>query len=512
MKKYLFLILSGLAFNSAQSQEITSGLRFAQDNTTGTARYRAMGGAFGALGGDLSSLNTNPAGSAVFINNQLTFSLSNFDINNKSNYFEERTSEKDNSFDLNQAGAVFVFNNHSPNNNWTKIALAINYEKTNNLNNSVYSQGVNPTNNISEYFLSYANENLKRDQAGIPLSTITDFNYFQLDYADQQAFLGYEGYIINPDEYNDDNTKYNSNVPAGGNYYHENTITSQGNNGKLSFNAATSYKDQLYIGATLNSHFTDFRQNTYFYEVNDNLNNNIVDLLDTSFENDIYTYGSGFSFQLGLIGKLNNQVRLGLSYQSPTWNKLNDELRQNLVSTIQDYTDNDNPPITFTNIDSNNTVIYRTYRLRTPGKITGSFAYVFNKKGLISFDYGYKDYGNIKYSIEEDSRNRLINSDISDALKGVSEVRVGGEYKIERLSLRAGYHFEGSPYKDKRTVGNLNSYSTGLGYNFGGTRADISYAYTKRNSQQAFFSQGFTDGAKINSINNTVTFSLLFEL
>ncbi|GGA75848.1 transporter [Flavobacterium palustre] len=512
MKKYLFLILSGLALNSVQAQEITSGLRFAQDNTTGTARYRAMSGAFGALGGDLSSLNSNPAGSAVFINNQLGFSLSNSDTNNKSNYFGNRTSEKDSSFDLNQAGAVFVFNNHNPNNNWTKIALALNYERTNNFNNSVFSAGTNLNNSVGDYFLSYANANLSRGQAGIPLGTITDFDYYQLNYADQQAFLGYEGYLINPEEYNDDNTKYTSNVPAGGNYYHENTITAEGYNGKLSFNAATAYKDKLYLGLTLNSHFTDFRQNTYFYEVNDNANDNIVDLLDTSFENEIYTYGSGFSFQLGLIGKLNEQVRLGLSYQSPTWNKLNDELRQNLVSTIQDYTENDNPPITFTNIDSNNTVIYQTYKLRTPGKITGSFAYVFDKKGLISFDYGYKDYGNIKYSIEQDSRNELINSDISNALKGVSEIRIGGEYKIERLSLRAGYHYEDSPYKDKKTVGNLNSYSTGIGYNFGGTRADISYAYAKRNSQQGFFSQGFTDGAKINSINNTVSLSLLFEL
>jgi len=513
MKKYLFFILSGLAFNAAQSQEISSGLRFAQDDVNGTARFRAMSGAFGALGGDLSSLNVNPAGSAVFINNQLAFTLSNFDIKNKSNYFGNNLTGKDSSFDMNQAGGVFVFNNHNPNNNWTKIALALNYEKTNNFNNSIISAGTNPTNSVGDYFLSYANANPSRNQAGIPLSSIKNYDYYQLNYADQQAFLGYEGYLINPLNDNDsNNTVYTSNVPAGGNYYHENTITSEGYNGKLSFNAATSYKDQLYLGLTLNSHFTDFRQNTRFYEDNDNANNNTVDLVSTSFENEIYTYGSGFSFQLGAIGKLSNEVRVGLSYQSPTWNKLNDELRQNLVSNIYDSTTSNNPPPTYTNIDSNQAIIYQAYKLRTPGKITGSLAYVFSKRGLISLDYGYKDYGNIKYSIEEDSRNDFINSDISNALKGASEVKIGGEYKIERLSLRAGYRFEGSPYKDKKTVGDLNGYSAGLGYNFGGTRADISYAYAKRNSHQGFFSQGFTDGANINSINNTVSFSLLFEL
>ena len=44
--------------------------------------------------------------------------------------------------------------------------------------------------------------------------------------------------------------------------------------------------------------------------------------------------------------------------------------------------------------------------------------------------------------------NTYINSDISEQLRGASEIRLGGEYKIERLSLRAGYRFEGSPYKD----------------------------------------------------------------
>ncbi|MES2239928.1 MAG: outer membrane protein transport protein [Bacteroidota bacterium] len=512
MKKHLFLLLSGLTFSVAQSQNITDALRYSQDNLTGTARFRAMSGAFGALGGDLSSLSANPAGSAVFNNNQLGFTFSNLDNKNKSNYFGNNMTAKKSSFDLNQAGAVFVFNNHDPNNDWTKISLAINYEKTNDFNNSIISAGTNPTNSVGDYFLSYANANPNRNQLGMPLGEIRNNDYFSLNFADQQAFLGFEGYLINPVNDDPNNTEYISNVPAGGNYYHENTITSEGYNGKLSFNAATSYKDQLYLGLTLNSHFTDFRQNTLFYEDNDNANNNTVDLVNTSFENEIYTYGSGFSFQLGAIAKLNDEVRVGLAYESPTWNKFNDELRQNLSSYIYNYENSNNPPPETVNPDSNGTVTYETYKLRTPGKITGSLAYIFNKKGLISLDYGYKDYSNIEYSIQNDSRNDFINSDISNQLTGASEVRIGGEYKIERLSLRAGYRFEGSPYKNKSTVGDLNGYSTGLGYNFGGTKLDLSYAYAKRNSHQGFFSQGFTDGAYINSINNTVSLSLLFEL
>ena len=63
MKKLLFLLFTCfITINVIQSQEIPDAVRYTQDNLNGTARFRAMGGAFGALGGDLSSINVNPAG------------------------------------------------------------------------------------------------------------------------------------------------------------------------------------------------------------------------------------------------------------------------------------------------------------------------------------------------------------------------------------------------------------------------------------------------------------------
>ena len=97
-------------------------------------------------------------------------------------------------------------------------------------------------------------------------------------------------------------------------------------------------------------------------------------------------------------------------------------------------------------------------------------------------------------------------------MTNTSEIRIGGEYKIKAVSLRAGYRYEQSPYKDKTTIGNLTGYSGGIGYNFGSTKLDVSYATAKRSSEQPYFTQGLTDGAKIANQSNTVTVSLLFEL
>ncbi|UPT70129.1 MAG: hypothetical protein M0D53_13525 [Flavobacterium sp. JAD_PAG50586_2] len=64
-KRLLSIIIAGLSFTAMHSQETTTedALRYGVENLTGSARFRGMGGAFGAVGGDMSAINQNPAGS-----------------------------------------------------------------------------------------------------------------------------------------------------------------------------------------------------------------------------------------------------------------------------------------------------------------------------------------------------------------------------------------------------------------------------------------------------------------
>jgi hypothetical protein len=500
MKKLLYLLLICFTVNVAHSQEIPDAVRYAQDNLNGTARFRAMGGAFGALGGDLSAINVNPAGSAIFSNNQLTISLSTFNKKNDSNYFGTTTSDSENNFDMNQTGGVFVFKNRNKSSNWKKFSVAINYENVNDFDNSVFSAGVNPTNSVAKYFLSYAN--------GVPLGLITNSDYSQLDNGAQQAYLGFEGYVINPLIDAPNNTAYMSNVTPGGNYYQENSIYSTGYNGKLSFNAATSYKDKLYIGVNLNSHFTDFAQSTSFYESNRNNLSTDYTVTNLRFNNNLYTYGTGFSFQIGAIAKVTNEIRLGLAYDSPTWFNFTDEFSQNLTAVSANSIEQLPPDV----VDPQIINYYAPYELNTPSKFTGSFAYIFGKTGLISIDYSIKDYASTEFQPQNDSYFSDLNNEMSNILDVSNEIRIGAEYKIKEWSLRGGYRFEESPYKNKTTIGDLNSFSGGLGYNFGMFKVDLSYTNGQRNSQQPFFNQGFTDGANIKTTNNNFTMTLLFEM
>jgi hypothetical protein len=503
-------------FNTViHSQGISDALRYSQDNLNGTARFSAMSGAFGALGGDLSSLNINPAGSAIFSNNQMAVTLSNNSTKNNSNYVGTTSSDSNNSFDLNQAGGVFIFKTQDPKNDWKKISLAINYDKTNNFDNALFSEGTNPENSVADYFLSYANQNGGQSLSNFqlqPNETISDlYSYLgsnaNLGFGTQQAFLGYQGYIINPiDGTNLNNTLYTSNVPSGGNYYQKNSISANGYNGKLSFNAATSYKDKIYLGINLNSHFTDYTQSSSFYEDNDTPLTSEYTVSKLRFDNYLHTYGTGFSFQIGAIAKASKEIRLGLAYESQTWYILNDELSQNLSAVrsktgANDTDDRVNPEVTN---------IYAPYKLQSPSKWTGSFAYIFGKIGLVSIDYAIKDYSNTQFKPKNEFSN--TNTSMANLLNQSGEFRIGGEYKIDAWSLRAGYRFEQSPYKDKNTMGNLTGFSSGIGYNFGATKLDLSYTATHRDSNQFFFNRGFSEGADINTTTNTITATLLFEL
>lgn len=488
------------------AQTVADALLYANDNISGTARFRSMSGAFGALGGDFSSINVNPAGSAVFLNNQAGFTLTNFNVKNKANYFGTPLTTNNADFDINQAGGIMVFNNQNSNNDWKKFVLAINYENSSNFDNAVDTFGYNPSNSISNYFLSYANPGIYN--SGIPVTSLEGSSFEDLDIRTQQAYFGYQGYVINVDPNNQANNTYVSNVPAG-KFYQENYLQTNGYSGKLSFNVAAQFKDKFYFGLNLNSHFTDYTKNTVFYEENDNSPNSGMKRL--LFENYQNTYGSGFSFQLGAIARLDKSWRAGLSYESPTWLRLTDERQQRLSTAGYNYGTPPNPNLSEVFIGSDVILIYPEYRLQTPSKWTASLAYIFGQKGLISLDYSIKDFSQTTFR-PKDAFFRPLNQQISANLDVANELRLGAEYRFKAWSFRGGYRYEQSPYQDKKIVGDLYGLSTGFGYNFGATKLDLAYAYSQRKSKEGFFSQGFTDGPEITTRFSSVSLTLLFEL
>ncbi|MGY0391922.1 OmpP1/FadL family transporter [Bizionia sp. KMM 8389] len=507
MKRLLLLSATFFAVSQVYAQDISDALRYSQDNIQGTARFNALSGAFGALGGDMSAISINPAGTAVFNSGHLSMSLGNNFTKNKTGYYDGYSETTDSNFDLNQTGAAFVFSNSNPNSNWKKFTIGVTYDKMSDYDNNWFAYGTNTNQSIGSYFTSYAN-GLRLDE----ISALPGESYTQAyreigsfyGYDNQQAFLGYESYILEPLTNDANNTSYASNI-APGNYYQEYSYASRGYNGKFTFNAATQLGEKLYLGVNLNTHFINYESSTYLYESNNNTGSSIRNV---RFENNLYTTGSGFSIQVGAIYKVTAGLRAGLTYNSPTWFTINEESSQS-VSTLREELSESILQVVNPYIYN----VYPSYRLNSPGKLTGSLAYVFGTRGLLSFDYAVKDYSNTKFKPTNDIHFSAENNKMSQLLTTAATYRVGGEFKLNRLSIRGGYRFEESPYKDTSYIGDLNGYSVGLGYNFGNsTKLDISYDQSKQNNETQLYTVGLTDRADINTRNSNLTFTLSFNL
>jgi len=503
--KNLILTLMGVAsMVSSYGQNTSDAIRYSTGETEGTARFKSMSGAFGALGGDMSAVSINPAGSAVFNLSHGSLTLSSLKTSNDVAYGSNSQSSKDSSSDMNQIGAAFVFNNRNTESLWNKFVVSLFYEQLQNYDNQFSAAGTTQ-NSIGSYFTDYAN-GLRLDEiTALTGETISQaYSGIGSEYGSsyQQAYLGYESFILEPaDDTSNDNTTYTSNIAAG-DFYQEYSYASTGYNGKFSANLGFQYDKNIYFGINLNSHLVNYERSTLFYEDNTNTGSTINQV---NFDNTLLTTGEGFSLQLGSIVKVNDFIRLGLTYDSPTWLRLREETTQYLY-TFEDATNLE------AEVDPAVINVFPEYNLRTPAKITGSAAFIIGDTGLISVDFSRKDYSATKFKSSTGGGFSQQNSVISNTLKAANTLRIGGELRHKKFSYRGGYKMEQSPYKDTAAYGDLKGFSLGLGYDFGGSRLDLTYENSKREIDHRFFNAGNLDTARINTTNSNVSLTLSMSL
>ncbi|MBS9773883.1 MAG: outer membrane protein transport protein [Tenacibaculum sp.] len=459
MKKIIFL-LTVIFSVSTYSQSLgydDLGVMFAKDDNFGTARFEAMSGAFGALGGDLSSVHINPAGGAVARRSNFSITAGNTSVNSKANYYGAENSLRDNSFNLSQIGGVLVFGG-AKNSNWNNFAISFNYKMKSDFNKSYSVKG----------------------NSGFAL-----FNQHPSDKS-------------NPtNKYNKAKEQYFSN-------------TYSGESGVFNIGLSSVYQNKLYIGGGVNIHSFKLDQVTNLTEVNlDDKGNEL-----TAFNEQTSAFeATGVSLSVGFIYKTDSNFRFGLAYETPTWysnvieenNLVEDPVFDDWLFGFTEIKTNDLGAVSAENETRTN-----EYSLKTQGRLTASGAYVFAKKGLLSIDYTYKNYKGIKYIDEND-----INENLESIFKATHSFNIGTEWRFDKVSVRGGYHYEQSPYENTKFKGNLNGFSLGAGYNFGKMKIDLSYRNSNNNSSYEMYDSRYPRDVKPIEIKNnnsriigTVTFSL----
>lgn len=458
MKK-LFIAISFIAISSQIFAQIQGyqdlGVALSNNNKQTTARSMGMKNAFGALGGDLSAIAINPASTAVFNNSLAAITLGFSDKNINADFYGTSTDNNFSNINLSQLGGVMVFENDSELN---KLNLAVNYQINNEFKNDWMAQGISfPT--WSQNYFNAEDE--------------TNYNVLQ-------------------------NQKYRN-------------ITS-GIQSELNFSIGADFDNSFFFGLSFSSHDFDFKEETTREEYGTDGANEFVDAYEYFWQD---VKGEGFSLGVGFIYKPIHALRFGLSYTSPTWYEIHEEYNnyQENGESFYGYYDvlySADPPSYYNNEDK---LAAYDYQMRTPSKLTGSFAAVIDKYALLSLDVIRQDYTGIKlspsYEFDDD-----VNNSIDHTLKTTLTYNVGTEIRLDKFSMRGGYSYAENPYKNAFDTDHLRGYSLGMGYNFGNYLFDIAYDYSEQTGYRDFYSESEFDniyGAELSKNKTLVTATLSYK-
>jgi long-subunit fatty acid transport protein len=449
-----------ISFSQAQ-QYLDDGIRFSQSDIGGTARFKAIGGAQTALGGDLSSIAGNPAGLGFYNNSDASFTLDYLNDLNKSTYFSTSTDRQKNKLGFDQAGVLIhlpVHKSYGQNmqSGWLNFNIGISYNKTQDFNTNIDFTGEN---NISSY------TDMLADASDIPNSVYKPWGQASYLVRDNGSY-----YYPTTSE-NFSNNQHNKEFRRGSQY-----------ETNIAFGA--NYGNQFYIGASVGIAGFHYESNKTYTEIGImkdatefNFHDPNVDFLDPnapahSFLDEDYellfnsfqvTDGSGVNATLGMIFLPHRMWRIGVSATTPTWYKVRDDFTMYLDSWMVDHV-TDQELFSYSSPEEN---FYDEYDLRTPYKLNAGVAALF-EEGLITADVEFIDYASMR--INQESQTTAIKEFYKSALN----FKVGGEYKFSpQLLVRAGYNYKASPYKDYEST--RKTVSAGLGYRLNNMYVDLAY-------------------------------------
>lgn len=515
MRKYI--LLGALAVTcpvALYSQDAVELFTFSESQLRGTARYMSMGGAFGALGGDISVLTQNPAGIGVYRSSDITATL---DIDGRRATLQSdapqtitKTRAACNNFGY--IGAVNLDNSVMPYFQWGASYNRINsYErryagKFNSLTSSWSNFVANSTQGYSE-------------------GELQGENYDGNPYNDPNIYwpsaLAYNCYLIspNPNMGADNEDDYVGLFKDGSSGSANVEVMERGYIDEYSINFGGNFADMIYWGLGFGIRDFSFTRSVLYGET---INNALipyppteeggpVELGNGTAGWDMETYqrvsGSGFNLKFGLIFKPINEFRIGLAVHTPTWYNLNFEQSANMSYAMADeqgYLGFNNTQGDF-NINADTGMGYWSQAVKTPWRLMASAATVIGGRFILSADYIYEAYPDMTTS-DDDPMQIEINNDVKQYYRSSNELRLGAEVRVTpAFSLRAGYGYKSSAasneaYNNREYIyttgvstmytfaGDRHNLTFGLGYKFGKFSIDAAYIHSEQTSQWSAYS------------------------
>ena len=489
-RKVCFAALAMAVILPVAAQDTYESARLLGNDLNGTARYVGMGGAMDALGADLSTISTNPAGIGLFRHSHASISLG-FVSQQDVEKFDNK-SKTTISFD--QAG--FVYSSRISRSSF--INFAFNFHKSKNFNQII--NAANALKGCSQNGLTYAKAaegvyyfdlNKQGENIGYYAENDRSWAYSESDYmnanslmTDFDAYYKQEPYWV---FYNDANA-----------YTFDRAHRGWINN--FDFNVSGNSNDRFYWGLTVGVKSVNYRGYSEYAETlvdkNDEPNGSVA-------VSDVRRIkGTGLDVTAGVIFRpsAESPFRIGLSISSPTWYDLN--------TTNDTYMLNNSQTGYWDDGQSHQEYDFKFY---TPWKFGLSLGHTIGTQVALGFGYEFSDYTSSTnrvnkgdtywyddYGYSPSYTDELMKRNTDQSLKGVHTIRVGAEFKpVTEFAIRLGYNYVSSPYeengvRDAKLESPGVSYSSttdyvnwkdthritcGVGYKVGGMNIDLAYQY-----------------------------------
>lgn len=473
-KKMIYISMLTLwCTGSLFAQGEMDAFRFSHLDLNGSARSMSMGGAFGALGGDISAMSHNPGGLGVYRSSEVQATIDLNMANMDADWMGIKSDKNRTNFGF----ANFSYVGYFPTGKDRGIKswnIGISYNKVKDFNRRYRITG-SPKYSMADYAAASANNYVDNngDIISIPESDLQSGNAY--DYLPGLPVLGYGAGFFG-DMYGKGTYQSAFGQWANDNTWQpyapdqtELTVSESGSIVEYNFSLSTNISDRVFVGATLGVSDVNYRMNslhTEYFGERDEL----------ELYNALETEGTGYSFNLGVIVRPTDMLRLGVAYNSPKWFQMTDYFYGEGYTNITGY---DDPEMSDHTLDG----AYAEYLLRAPDRWIFSAAGIIGTSALISVDYELTNYKSMRLA-DRDGNEYGDNDLIKDDFGFGQTLKIGGEYKVTpQFAIRAGYIWQPSPMRDALRNGDVevlssgtvphytvlnttNHYTFGLGYRF----------------------------------------------
>ena len=500
----------------AQYGYFREALLFSKSDLGGSARIQAIGNAQMALGGDMSTININPASLGKFRGTVIQFTPS-LDFNkNDVQYYENTSKSFLNSFNFEELGIAF---NTRIGKGKEKAVRSVNFSLTfnrvGNYDDRYLLDGRNNESSIVDYFIESAGVKHPNELDDF---TGTAYNHFLIDEADYDSDEDYlieteNGHnYISINEGDGSVEGYSSLVGKFGKSFPQQSenVRTEGRQQQTTLATAINYDDIFFVGFGVGFRNLRYKKTRTFRENNFLLDNQETDNLLQSIQiTNVEAFnGNGVNFSLGVLLRVFTNFNLGLSFQSPSYLSLDEKSNFSFTTKWNsNYSYKAEPDTVLLDVFSEESANYETVlSIKTPPRLNAGISYFFGKKGFISGDIEYIDYKNILIN-SSDFVATADNNAVSETYRPVINYRFGAEVKVKSLILRGGYRLEQLPYEPKKNEKNKITYSTGIGFRNKSFFIDFTYLIaTNQYSYSPYFINENTPVSTVKDMRSLCSF------